>query len=345
MAQEHETTRARGGSGLILGKFMPPHRGHLFLVDFARHYVDKLTVLVCSIEREPIPGELRYQWMWQLCPYDNVELIHITDELPQEPEEHLDFWQLWHDTIRRTIPTGPDYVFASEDYGWKLAEVLSSKYIPVDHARQIVPVSGTMIRNDPMRYWEAMPECVRPYFLKRVCIFGPESTGKSTLTQQLAQHFNTAYAWEYARPLLNFNNGACTPEHIPQIVRGQIATEESLATQANRVLFCDTDVLTTTIWSDILFGNCPQWIIDEADRRTYDLTLLLDIDVPWVDDNQRFFKENEQRQAFFERCRQALETRGRPYVMIHGDWNERKKQAIQAVESLIANANTHTTGR
>ena len=334
MAIEHETKQTRGGTGLILGKFMPPHRGHLFLINFARHYVEHLTVLVCSIEREPIPGELRYQWMLDACP--GVNLVHVTDELPQEPADHPDFWTLWHDRIRQTMPIGPDYVFASEAYGWKLADVLGAQYIPVDHARTVNPVSGTLIRNDPMRYWDAMAECVRPHYLKRVCLFGPESTGKSTLAEQLARHFHTVYAWEYARPLLDFNNGVASPDDIPKIARGQLATEDALATRANRVLFCDTDLITTSIWSDVLFGNCPQWINDEADRRHYDLYLLLDVDTPWVDDSQRFFSRPAQRRLFFERCRHELEKRKRPYVLIRGGWDARLKQAIEAVDKLIS---------
>lgn len=333
MANKFKADNTRGGTGLILGKFMPPHRGHLFLVDFARQYVDHLTVLVCSIEREPIPGKLRYQWMRQLC--HGAEVVHVTDELPQEPSEHPDFWQLWHDRIRQSLPVGPDYVFASEDYGWKLAEVLGAQYVPVDHARQVVPISGTLMRQDPMRHWDLLPECVRPYYLKRICVFGPESTGKSTLAAQLAQHYKTVYAWEYARPLLDFKNGIAEPDDIPKIVRGQIATEEALAPKANRMLFCDTDVLTTTIWGEVLFGSCPDWVREEANRRYYDLYLLLDIDVPWVDDNQRFFRSTEERRAFFDLCKRTLDENQREYVIIRGDWDKRLSQAIDAVDRLI----------
>ena len=110
------------GTGMVLGKFLPPHLGHQYLVNFARHYVEELTVLACSLASEPIPGELRYQWMCELCP--DCRVIHVRDENPQEPHEDPDFWQIWHETIRRVLPEGPDYFFASEDYGFKLAEIL-----------------------------------------------------------------------------------------------------------------------------------------------------------------------------------------------------------------------------
>lgn len=76
------------GVGMILGKFMPPHRGHQYLIDFARRYCDRLYVLVCTLEREPIDGSLRYHWMQELFPQPNVQLVHVTEDLPQEPDDH-----------------------------------------------------------------------------------------------------------------------------------------------------------------------------------------------------------------------------------------------------------------
>ena len=316
---------------MILGKFLPPHAGHQYLVDFARHFVDRLTVLVCSIEREPIPGGLRYGWMRELFP--DVRVVHVTDENPQEPSEHPQFWTIWRETIERAVIDPIDYVFASEEYGRRLAAELRATFIPVDLGRSVVPVSGTEIRTAPMEHWRFIPPCVRPYFVRRVCIFGPESTGKSTLARDLARHFQTVYVPEFARGWLDPRQGVCTPEDIPIIARGQRAAEEALARQANRVLFCDTDLLTTTIWSEVLFGDCPQWIRDEADRRQYDLYLLLDVDVPWVDDAQRYL--SHQRQEFFERCRRALQCIQRPFVTISGSWHERFEQACRFVERML----------
>ncbi|BAY10559.1 AAA family ATPase [Calothrix sp. NIES-2098] len=324
----------KAATGMILGKFMPPHLGHQYLVDFARNYVNHLTVLVCSIKSEPIPGHLRYGWMREMFP--DVNVVHVTDENPQEPQEHPDFWQIWHDTIRRVLPTGPDYVFASEDYGWKLAEILGANYIPVDQARSLVPISGTKVRENAIAHWHYIPPCVRPYFLRRVCIFGPESTGKSTLAQNLAAHYNTVYVSEYARGWLDPKEGRCDFADIEMIARGQIASEDALARQANRVMFCDTDLITTTIWSDVLFGKCPQWIYREAEQRQYDLYLVLDVDVPWVDDNQRYLPH--MRIEFRDRCIQELRSRNRRYVLISGSWEERFHKACAAVDEIIHSA-------
>ena len=90
-------------------------------------------------------------------------------------------------------------------------------------------------------------------------------------------------------------------DDIPVIARGQLAAEASLARRANRLLVCDTDLLTTVVWSEFLFGSCPPWIREQAGRTHYDLTLLLDVDVPWVDDSQRFLPH--RRHEFFAACR------------------------------------------
>jgi len=321
------------GTGLILGKFMPPHLGHQFLVDFGRHYVRELTVLVCTRNCEPISGSLRWRWMQEMFPQSNTNLVHVTDDLPQTPEEHPKFWDIWRDVVRHYMPGGTDYVFACEQYGFKLAEVLDAKYIPVDRARELVPVSAAAIRQNPMANWQYLPTCVRPYYIKRICLFGPESTGKTTLAAQLARRYKTVWVAEHARPLLDHKEGVCDEADIPFIARGQIAAEEAMARQANRVLICDTDPLLTTIWSEALFEHCPNWLKQVAQTRQYDLYLLMDVDVPWIQDGQRYLPHT--RRDFYIRCQQRLETLQRPYVIIRGDYDKRLESACCAIDAIL----------
>lgn len=325
-------------SGMLLGKFLPPHLGHVYLVDFARGYADDLTVVVCTLDREPIPGALRYGWMRELFPTVNV--VHLSEDIPQEPSEHPEFWRIWREALQRLLPGRPDLVFASEPYGLRLAQELGGEFVPVDQARRAVPVSGTAVRRDPMRCWPYIPVCVRPYFLKRVCLFGPESTGKSTLAGELAAHFGTVAVQEYARTYLEARSARGDTQPVPidyadmeRIARGQVASEEALARQASRILICDTDVLLTQVWSEVLFGRCAPWIHEEARRRTYDLTLLMDTDVPWVADPVRYLPGD--RAGFFARCEQALAQVGRTAVVLRGSWQERRQTAIEAVTALL----------
>ena len=153
-------------TGLIIGKFMPLHRGHMYLIDHARCRVTRLTVLVCSLVREPIPGVLRYQWVRDLYPDVNVQ--HCTDENPSEPHEHPDFWNIWTRSIRRFCPTGPEVVFTSELYGDQLAQRLGAQHEMVDLERKHVPVSGIAIRARPFDYWDFLPPQVQAYFANTV---------------------------------------------------------------------------------------------------------------------------------------------------------------------------------
>ena len=119
---------------------------------------------------------------------------------------------------------------------------------------------------------------------------------------------------------------------MPLIARAQIAAEDALALDADRVLFCDTDPLATLIWSEALFGACDPWI-HAAAARPYDLTLLLDVDVPWVADPVRYLPD--ERHRFHERCARALDARGRRWARIAGAWDERFAAACVAIDAAL----------
>lgn len=320
--------------GMLLGKFMPPHMGHVYLAEFAQGYVDDLTVVVCSLEREPIPGDLRYTWMQELFP--RVRVVHITDDLPQEPSEHPDFWDLWEAALRRVLPHPITHVFASEPYGEKLAQVLGGTYIPVDVARTAVPISATEIRKDPMVHWSYLPRPVRPYFLKRVSVFGPESTGKTTLASALAHQFKTVWVPEYARTWLEHHPSQAPfiPEDFRTIAKGQIASEDALARNAERLLIIDSDPLLTVAWSRALTGTCLPEVEALASKRHYDLTLLLDVDVPWVQDGVRYLPNS--REAFFQECLRLLHLYGRHYQVLRGGFEAREEAATEVISSLFS---------
>jgi NadR type nicotinamide-nucleotide adenylyltransferase len=265
--------------------------------------------------------------------FPDLRVIHIDRDLPQEPRDHPRFWDIWREVVTTAAGESIQYILASESYGHRLAAEVGAVFVPVDVDRRLVPVSGTAIRERPLENWRFIPECVRPYFVKRVCVFGPESTGKSTLARDLAAQFDTVHVPEFARSWLDPKQGVCDREDIPMIARGQIAAEDSLARRANRILICDTDVLTTTVWSDVLFGECPEWIRSLAARRSYDHYLLLDVDVPWVNDTQRFL--SYQRAEFFERCRSVLVSHGRKFTVVRGSWPQRFATACDVVETLL----------
>lgn len=172
---------------------------------------------------------------------------------------------------------------------------------------------------------------------KRIAVFGPESTGKTRLAEKLAAYFGVPLVAEYAREFWD-RHGLITLEDIPGIAREQWRCEDELATKADRLLICDTESLTTVLWSDLLYGTCPDDIRRGADRRAqnYALYLLLDIDVPFAPDPQRCFPDPADREKCRRIWRGALERRGLPFTLISGDWAERERQAIAAVTRLLS---------
>jgi NadR type nicotinamide-nucleotide adenylyltransferase len=320
--------------GFVLGKFLPPHAGHRHLCEVAQAMSDELTIVVASLAREPIPGAQRVAWMRELMP--RARVVHHTAELPQEPAEHPAFWALWRDSLRAVLPAAPDRVFSSDRYGLRLAAELGATWIPVDPDRAVFPISGTAIRAAPMQHFAALPRCVRPYFVRRVSVFGPESTGKSTLAAELARAAGTICVPELARSYLEARGGALARDDLDVIGRGQIALEDSLAHDAHRVLICDTDPLLTVVWSEALFGDAPAWLREAARARRYALTLLCDVDLPWIGDPVRYLPDD--RAGFFARCERALREAGRPYHLIRGSGPARAIPAHAAVQAVITGA-------
>jgi HTH-type transcriptional regulator, transcriptional repressor of NAD biosynthesis genes len=334
-------------NGLVLGKFMPPHAGHLHLLRAACRHVgeERLTIVVDASAAHAIPGERRRDWLRELFPKARVVLLE--GERPQQPADHPRFWEIWRDALQPYAPSGVTTVFAGEDYGAKLAEVLGARFVMVDRMRDAPPVSGTLIRSAPLRHWEYLPPCVRAYYVKRVAVFGPESTGKTVLAERLGRHFGTVHVPEFARGYIDAKGipaagPLCTYEDIEQIARGQLALEDRLAREAQKVLICDTDTLVTRIYSEKFFGRCPEWVTQTAQSRRYDLYLLTRDDTPFVADAQRDLK---RWQSGFNRIfRRRLEEKGAPFVEIGGGWEERFQAARRAVEGLLEENPARTQG-
>ena len=250
-----KATSPGGRTGLIIGKFMPPHAGHQYLVEIALAQVERLTLILFSKTAEPIPGGLRLAWLRELFP--DVELLHLTDEGP------VDFaspaaWDFWIGAIRRAYPAerGPDLVFSSEPYGPELARRLGAGHVAVDPDRGRVPISGSQIRARPLAHWRFIPPPVRPYFVRRVVILGAESTWKTTLAQALAAQFATAWVPEYAREYLAGRPDRLSGRHAAHRPRAD-ALEDRPARAANRVLICDTNLLATLLWWERYWGGRP----------------------------------------------------------------------------------------
>lgn len=174
--------------------------------------------------------------------------------------------------------------------------------------------------------------------IKRVVVFGTESTGKTTLAQKLAAHFGEPWSPEFVREFWDLRAGKIVAEDLGTIALGQIANEDHATARAKRVMFCDTDLLTCTLWNDWIFpGACPPWVREEAEHRARGvaLWLLCDTDVPWAPDPQRSFPDAASRERGRRLWRETLTSRRLPFVDISGDWPERERRAIAAVKAVL----------
>ncbi len=178
----------------------------------------------------------------------------------------------------------------------------------------------------------------RPVNLVKVVLFGPESTGKTTLASSLAEHYETVWVPEFARDYLQekFDRTQiiCEYSDLLPIAQGQMILENKLAAKANRVLICDTDLLETLVYPAQYYdGRIDPLLRKYARLNTYDLYLLTDIDVPWEPDDLR--DRPHQREEMFKAFEQALIDYERNYIRLSGDLEQRMEKAIEHIDRLI----------
>ena len=170
--------------------------------------------------------------------------------------------------------------------------------------------------------------------LKRIVVIGPESTGKSTLCKQLAEHYHTSWVPEYAREYLLAHGTDYSYEDLLEIAKGQIALEDSITKSAEELVFIDTDMFVMKVWCEFVFEDCHPWIIEQLNKRKYDLYLLCDIDLPWVQDELREYPDIESRQLLHSRYFKLMNEQQTPWIHIQGAYEERLQIAIEAIDSL-----------
>ncbi|GAB3847485.1 multifunctional transcriptional regulator/nicotinamide-nucleotide adenylyltransferase/ribosylnicotinamide kinase NadR [Hymenobacter terrigena] len=264
-------------TGLVVGKFWPPHRGHQLLLETAAKQVTELLVLVyANPDSETMPAPVRAQWLRELYRGDNMTdglrigstplrifaLTAEADGIPPDADDDYtqrEFVRQW--LARQGLQV--DVVFSSEDYGPGFAKHLGVEHVSVDAARAQVPVSGTLVRNNPAVYARFLHPLVAaqlgvmpPAEVPRVVFLGAESSGKSTLCAALAEACGTVWVPEYGRTLHEQKNGNLDYEDLLYIARRHVELEDEAAVQARGVLFCDTNAATTALYSYYYFHRC-----------------------------------------------------------------------------------------
>jgi len=167
----------------------------------------------------------------------------------------------------------------------------------------------------------------------KIAITGPESTGKSTLSEQLATHYNTVWVPEYARTYIGNLGRDYTIDDIEAIARGQLQLEQELEAGAGTILISDTDLLVLKIWSEHAFGRCPEFIVEQLEQQNYNLYLLMGVDLPWEPDPQR--EHPHLRQFFYDWYKRELQAMGVPFAEISGQQHERFNNARKHIDALL----------
>jgi NadR type nicotinamide-nucleotide adenylyltransferase len=319
--------------GFIVGKFYPPHRGHKHLIEAARGQVDHLIVMVAHHPSQTIPGELRTAWLEEIHPDCEIRLVR--DELEDDSRQ-------WADFTVRYLGRAPDIVFSSEDYGPMYAGLMGSRHVMVDRPRSAFNISGSMVRAAPLKYLDQLEPCVRAYFVRRVVLIGAESTGKTTLAEQLAKRFDTVWVPEYGREhwerkveVLSMTDPppSWTHDEFVHIAQEQQARENRLAREANRVLICDTNAFATGTWHERYYQARDDRVDGVGARDKVNLYLLTAPDVPFMQDG---FRDGEHiRQWMHERFLEQLSAGPAPWRLIEGPYADRFAIAEEAVRLLI----------
>jgi len=169
--------------------------------------------------------------------------------------------------------------------------------------------------------------------LIRIAITGPESTGKSQLSEKLATHFNTVFVPEFAREYIGHLNREYNFDDLEIIAKGQIAAQKKAEKKANSLIFCDTELTVIKIWAEYKYQKSPEWVTKKLSKFTYDLYLLCDVDLPWEFDPQR--EHPDLRSYFFNLYKNELMRRNLNFSLISGHNDERVNCAIRAVDKML----------
>lgn len=318
-------------TGVIVGKFYPPHRGHHYLIDAALSQCDRLHVLLCWKPEYTVPVAVRYACLREAHPEADVRVVE--DVLPDDDSKG------WADHTRQLLGFAPEAVFTSEDYGDAYARYMGAVHVQVDRQRTRIPCSGTRVRAAPLEHLQWLHPVMRAYYVKRVAVVGAESTGTTTLAQALAAHYCTHWVPEYGRDYCaskwghGFTNDWETNEFV-HIATEQSRRENEAARSANKVLICDTDAFATGLWHQRYMKKRSPEVEAVAARRPADLYLLTGDEIPFVQDGLRDGEHirHWMHQLFLD----ELKATHRPYELLIGAHDVRLKRAVELVDQLLA---------
>lgn len=332
--------------GMYGGSFDPLHIGHIHDMIRAAAMCEELYIMISWCEgRESTSKELRYRWIYNHTRHlPNVKIIMIEDKAVSKDVYNTDFyWEKGARDIKRIIGKKIDAVFCGSDY--KGTNRFESLYAPESEVvyfdRSEVPISSTELRFDVYENWQYIPPICRPHYVKRVLVVGGESTGKSTLVENLAIAYNTAFVREIGRDTCDVAGGEeyMNADDLYENLLRQKTEEIEAAKHSNRIMFIDTDAMTTKFYSGFLLEDmdeqkrCDNLADAIAAINRFDLILFLEPTVDFVQDGTRSEEIAAHRKKYSEEIKQLLREQKMEFFTIDGDYLERFNRAKELIEA------------